>query len=84
LDVIESTITDLETIRHREQGGDYLAYQLIVLKKAWMHLAGLPRPERPSVPKKTQILRKLRPPLKITGGSGDSVCWKLASSVYGY
>jgi hypothetical protein len=74
LDVIESTITDLETIKHREQGGEYLAYQLMVLLKAWRHLAGSPRPERGSVPKKTQVLKKLRPPLKISGACNDRAC----------
>lgn len=67
LDVIETTITELETIRHRGHGGEYLTYQITTLLKAWHHLAGIPRPERPQVPKKTLVLKKLRPPLRISG-----------------
>jgi hypothetical protein len=65
--VIETSLTELETIKHRGLGGEYLNYQLTVLLKAWQHLAGCPRSERPMVPKKTQVLKKLRPPLKLTG-----------------
>ena len=33
LDLIEAALTDLETIKHREFGGDYLTYQMNTLLK---------------------------------------------------
>lgn len=33
LDLIEAALTDLETIKHRQFGGDYLVYQMNTLLK---------------------------------------------------
>jgi len=39
LDLIEAALTDLETIRHRQFGGDYLVYQMnTLLKVGWFVL----------------------------------------------
>lgn len=67
LEIIEDAITEMENIKLRQHGGEYLNYQIGTLLKAWSHLAGSARPDRPPVLKKSAALKKLRPPLKLTG-----------------
>lgn len=57
----------MENIKLRDHGGEYLTYQITTLIKAWNHLAGSPRPERGPVLKKSAGLKRIRPPLKLTG-----------------
>eukprot|EP01032_Pedospumella_encystans_P009083 gene9083-10725_t len=67
LDLIEAALTDLETIKHREFGGDYLTYQMNTLLKAWAVVAGSTRPVKEPLPRKAQSSKKLRPPLRVNG-----------------
>lgn len=67
LDIIEAALTDLETIKHREFGGDYLVYQMTTLLKAWAHVAGMPRPAKEPPMRKAVSSRKLRPPMRVNG-----------------